>query len=225
MKLETESDEEGIIDLPENIYHSRRALRIAIKEWIPEFKRQKQAHGPIVKPQPAVAIMSPVSIPLASFNTCMATSTTTITTTSTSSTPLALCTTNNVESISSTTVNGNSNVLPPAVASTLNPPLVIMNSLVSESKVISEPMDCNISPALSPQSSDMAMNTDNGSVCKLYTYLNNLHLFIIILFLKISVFQCKWKRLALVWIWLLMLYKIKNIHMKSNNLLLSIVIV
>lgn len=166
MKLETESDEEGIVDLPENIYHSRRALRLAIKEWIPEFRRQKQAHGPIVKPQPAVSIMSPASIPLASFNTCMATSTTTITTTSTCATPLALCTTNNVESISSVSVNGHANILQPAIASTLNPPLVIMNSLVSESKVISEPMDCNMSPALSPQSSDTAMNTDNGSVCK-----------------------------------------------------------
>lgn len=165
MKLETESDEEGMVDLPENIYHSRRALRLAIKEWIPEFRKQKQAHGPIVKPQPAVSIMSPVSIPLASFNTCMATSTTTITTTSTCATPLALCTTNNVEFISSSTINGSANVLQPAIASTLNPPSVIMNSLVSESKVISEPMDCNISPAPSPQSSDTAMNTDNGSVC------------------------------------------------------------
>lgn len=165
MKLETESDEEGIIDLPENIYHSRRALRVAIKEWILEFRRQKQAHGPIVKPQPTVTIMSPIAIPLASFNTCMATSTTTITT-STSTAPLALCTTNNVESISSTSINGSTNILPPAIAATINPPLVIMNSLVSESKVISEPMDCNISPALSPQSSDTAMTTDNGSVCK-----------------------------------------------------------
>lgn len=165
MKLETESDEEGVIDLPENIYHSRRALRIAIKEWIPEFRRQKQAHGPIVKPQPTVSIMSPVSIPLASFNTCMATSTTTITNTI-STTPLALCTTNNIESISSASINGNTNVLQPAIAATLNPPMVIMNSLVSESKVISEPMDCNMSPALSPQSSDTAMNTDNGSVRK-----------------------------------------------------------
>lgn len=166
MKLETESDEEGIIDLPENIYHPRRALRLAIKEWTLEFRKQKHAHGPIVKPQPALSIISPVPIPLASFNTCMATSTTTVTTTSSnSSTPLAICTTNNVESISSTSVNGNTNVLQPAIASNINPPLVIMNSLVSESKVISEPMDCNISPALSPQSSDAAMNTDNGSVC------------------------------------------------------------
>lgn len=169
MKLETESDEEGIVDLPENMYHSRRALRLAIKEWIPEFRRQKQAHGPISKPQPTVSIMSPVSIPLASFNTCMATSTTTITT-STSTTPLALCTTNNVESISSVSVNGSANILQPALAATMNPPLVIMNSLVSESKVISEPMDCNMSPAPSPQSSDTAMNTDNGSVCKSFVY-------------------------------------------------------
>lgn len=168
MKLETESDEEGIIDLPENIYHPRRALRIAIKEWISEFRRQKQAHGPISKPQPTISIMSPVAIPLPSFNTCMATSTTTITT-STSTATIPLCTTNNVESISSATVNGNSNVLQPAIA-TINPPLVIMNSLVSENKVISEPMDCNMSPALSPQSSDTAMNTDNGSVCIFVTF-------------------------------------------------------
>lgn len=176
MKLETESDEEGIIDLPENIYHPRRALRIAIKEWILEFRRQKQAHGPISKPQPTISIMSPVAIPLPSFNTCMATSTTTITT-STSTAPIPLCTTNNVESISSATVNGNSNVLQPAIATSINPPLVIMNSLVSESKVISEPMDCNMSPALSPQSSDTAMNTDNGSVCTCDTF--NLCLYVL----------------------------------------------
>lgn len=172
MKLETESDEEGIIDLPENIYHSRRALRIAIKEWLPEFRRQKQAHGPIVKPQPTISIMAPVAIPLASFNTCMATSTTTITTSTSTAPLLSICTTNNVESISSTTVNDSSstNVLQSAVAATMNPPLMIMNSLVSESKVISEPMDCNMSPAPSPQSSDTAMNTDNGSVCIFYFY-------------------------------------------------------
>lgn len=206
MKLETESDEEGVIDLPENIYHSRRALRIAIKEWIPEFRRQKQAHGPIVKPQPTVSIMSPVAIPLASFNTCMATSTTTITT-STSTTPLALCTTNNVETISSTSViNGSSNILQPAVVANINPPLVIMNSLVSESKVISEPMDCNMSPALSPQSSDTAMNTDNGSVCIFSThfviYVCNIKYYNIVN--NCRVFQCKWKYLVLVLIWLLM---------------------
>lgn len=207
MKLETESDEEGVIDLPENIYHSRRALRIAIKEWIPEFRRQKQAHGPIVKPQPTVSIMSPVAIPLASFNTCMATSTTTITT-STSTTPLTLCTTNNVETISSTSViNGSSNILQPALAANINPPLVIMNSLVSESKVISEPMDCNMSPALSPQSSDTAMNTDNGSVCIFNTHFVNLYinvLMYIIINNNCRVFQCKWKHLVLVLIWLLM---------------------
>lgn len=206
MKLETESDEEGVIDLPENIYHSRRALRIAIKEWIPEFRRQKQAHGPIVKPQPTVSIMSPVAIPLASFNTCMATSTTTITT-STSTTPLALCTTNNVETITSTSViNGSSNILQPAVVANINPPLVIMNSLVSESKVISEPMDCNMSPALSPQSSDTAMNTDNGSVCIFSThfviYVYNIKYYNIVN--NCRVFQCKWKYLVLVLIWLLM---------------------
>jgi protein O-GlcNAcase/histone acetyltransferase len=188
MKLETESDEEVAIDLPENIYHSRRALRVAIKEWILEFRRQKQAHGPIIKPQPTISIMSPVAIPLASFNTCMATSTTTITT-STSTAPMALCTTNNVESISSTTVNGNPNVLQPAIAHTINPPLVIMNSLVSESKVISEPMDCNMSPTLSPQSSDTAMNTDNGSVCKSCFYLmlnlKKIYKFIINMFLMV----------------------------------------
>lgn len=176
MKLETESDEEGIIDLPENIYHSRRALRLAIKEWTQEFQKQKHAHGPIVKPQPALSIISPVPIPLASFNTCMATSTTTVTTTSTS-TPLAICTTNNIESISSTSVNGHTNILQPAIASNINPPLVIMNSLVSESKVISEPMDCNISPALSPQSSDTAMNTDNGSVRIFCLYFNRVNVF------------------------------------------------
>lgn len=52
IKLETEGiSEEGPCGLSPNMYHPRRALRNAINEWLPEFKKFKPAWGPIAKPQ------------------------------------------------------------------------------------------------------------------------------------------------------------------------------
>ncbi len=86
IKLETET-EDGISEdipstLPENIYHPRRALRNAILDWLPEFKRHKQAWGPISKPQPVVTMAIPIPVPIIpSINTCMSLTTTTQATT------------------------------------------------------------------------------------------------------------------------------------------------
>lgn len=86
IKLETET-EDGISEdipptLPENIYHPRRALKNAILDWLPEFKRYKQAWGPISKPQPVVTMTIPIPVPIIpSINTCMSLTTTTQATT------------------------------------------------------------------------------------------------------------------------------------------------
>lgn len=86
IKLETET-EDGISEdipptLPENIYHPRRALKNAIMDWLAEFKRHKQAWGPISKPQPAVTMAIPIPVPIIpSINTCMSLTTTTQATT------------------------------------------------------------------------------------------------------------------------------------------------
>lgn len=65
------------------MYHPRQALRNAINEWLPEFSKHKSAWGPIVKPQPAVAVIPVPIIP--SINTCMTLTSTTTTTTGSNS--------------------------------------------------------------------------------------------------------------------------------------------
>ncbi|KAL1137769.1 hypothetical protein AAG570_009465 [Ranatra chinensis] len=135
IKLETEADD-GAADiptrLPVNMYHARRALRNAIIDWLPEFNRNRQASGFIMKPQVLTSLtVLPVlaSSPVPPVvNTCIAlTTTTTVSTISTTTPQLSaladVC----------TTVNGNSSP-------------VVMNSLIWESKVCTEPMDCNATP-------------------------------------------------------------------------------
>lgn len=59
IKLETEN-EDGICQedapafLSKNVYHPRLALKNAIANWLPEFYQEKEAWGPISKPQPAL---------------------------------------------------------------------------------------------------------------------------------------------------------------------------
>ncbi|XP_050505146.1 protein O-GlcNAcase isoform X2 [Diabrotica virgifera virgifera] len=132
IKLETET-EDGLSgeDVPStlspNMYHPRQALRNAIKEWLPEFIKHKSAWGPIAKPQPAVAVVPVPIIP--SINTCMSLTSTSTTTS---------C------SINTTIVNSNQLQALAEVCSTVsctdslvNPtPGPVMNSLVSETKVI-----------------------------------------------------------------------------------------
>ncbi|KAB7499146.1 Protein O-GlcNAcase [Armadillidium nasatum] len=162
IKLETEGDDSSDdcpTGLSPNAYHPRRALRLALMEWLPEFNKSVSAFGPVCQPQ----IPTPVPI-LPSVNTCM---TITATTPAVPLTPGIPPTPNMnliVEAIN------DSNFIPVS-----NP---VMNSLVSENKVVLdnpptedaetastvsqdnssvsglEPMDCNPSPSSSSLQED-----------------------------------------------------------------------
>ncbi|XP_049287177.1 protein O-GlcNAcase [Anopheles funestus] len=134
IKLETEN-EQGICEgdapafLSENVYHPRLALKNAIANWLPEFFQEKEAWGPITKPQPAVTMVMPIIPIIPSVNTCM-TLTSTSTTTTTTATVLPMPEVNTTQlqlfaDVCSSVTN---------VAESLPNP--IMNSLVSATKVV-----------------------------------------------------------------------------------------
>lgn len=57
--------------LPFNVYHPRNALLAAIKEWIPEFSKQKTVWGPMSKPQVVLTVtaapltpVQPMTVPV-----------------------------------------------------------------------------------------------------------------------------------------------------------------
>ncbi|XP_055592183.1 protein O-GlcNAcase [Uranotaenia lowii] len=134
IKLETEN-EEGICQeeapafLSENVYHPRLALKNAISNWLPEFYQQKEAWGPICKPQPAVTMVMPIIPIIPSVNTCMTlTSTNTTTTTSTSTLP--------VPEVNTTQLQLFADVCSTVTSTPENIPAPIMNSLVSATKVV-----------------------------------------------------------------------------------------
>jgi protein O-GlcNAcase/histone acetyltransferase len=59
IRLETESESGESEDIPSNLlgptaYHPRRALKIAIHEWLPEFNKTKAAYGKVVAPLASV---------------------------------------------------------------------------------------------------------------------------------------------------------------------------
>ena len=64
IKLETEG-ENGVVEdepagLPSHVYHPRRALRQALSEWLPEFKRYIEVKDRVLsKPQVVVPILLP----------------------------------------------------------------------------------------------------------------------------------------------------------------------
>ncbi|XP_018562788.1 protein O-GlcNAcase isoform X2 [Anoplophora glabripennis] len=166
IKLETETEdgmsgEDVPATLSPNMYHPRQALRNAINEWLPEFEKRKSAWGPIAKPQPAVAVVPVPIIP--SINTCMSI-------TSTTSTP----STGNT----STVVNSNQLHALAEVCSTvtcteslINPvPGPVMNSLVSDTKVI-----CNesIPNPITPVPIPVAIDSSDS---KTVTLLNGTHI-------------------------------------------------
>ncbi|KAJ3642974.1 hypothetical protein Zmor_025718 [Zophobas morio] len=131
IKLETETEdglgEDVPVSLSPNMYHPRQALRNAINEWLPEFSKHKSAWGPIVKPQPAVAVIPVPIIP--SINTCMTLTSTTTTTTGSNSQAV----------VNPTQLQALAEVCSSvAVADSLvNPvPGPVMNSLVSDTKVV-----------------------------------------------------------------------------------------
>ncbi|XP_054273322.1 protein O-GlcNAcase isoform X2 [Macrosteles quadrilineatus] len=166
IKLETETEDGGVgedvpTSLPANMYHPRRALRNAIQEWLPEFRRVKQAWGPITKPQPALPLPLPLPVIIPSVNTCMS-----VTTTTNTAASAGQQNTNQLQALAEvcSTVNGNESLMQPVS----NCPIV-MNSLISESKVMSEPMDCNSTPTNSPAhikatpTQDVPMDNNSGS--------------------------------------------------------------
>lgn len=132
IKLETENEdgvygEEVPVCLSRNIYHPRVALRNAIADWLPEFFRVKEANGPISKPHPAATMVMPVLPIIPSVNTCMSLTSTTITSTSTST----------VAEVNTTQLQALAEVC--SVVTGTDPltlPTVVMNSLVSSSKII-----------------------------------------------------------------------------------------
>lgn len=147
------------------MYHPRQALKNAISEWLLEFDKKRTAWGVIAKPQPCVAPTIPIPI-IPSVNTCMSLTSTTTTTVPT--TPIPVSNSNHLQALAEvcSTVTNNDSFAQP----TSGP---MMNSLVSDIKVVSEPvlstlstnmnneptstvlssiepMDCNTTPNNSP---------------------------------------------------------------------------
>lgn len=146
IKLETET-EDGVLgeDVPStmlpNIYHPRHALKNAISEWLLEFNKKRAAWGVIAKPQPCVAPTVPIPI-IPSVNTCMSLTPTTTTTTVTA-TVTPINSTNHLQALAevcSTVTPGDSYIQP-----TTGP---VMNSLVSDRTVVSEPLIPSISTSM-----------------------------------------------------------------------------
>lgn len=70
IKLENEAEEDlnsELAQLPDNVYHPRHALMNALKDWLPEFFRQKTVWGPMSKPQ--VGLSQPAAL-VPGVNTC-----------------------------------------------------------------------------------------------------------------------------------------------------------
>lgn len=134
IKLETENDdgisnEDAPVSLSKNIYHPRVALKNAIMEWLPEFFIEKEAWGPISKPQPPLTMVMPIIPILPSVNTCMSLTTTTTTTSSSACAKIPEVNTNQLQALA--------DVCSTVTATNVTPiPNAIMNSLVSPTKVV-----------------------------------------------------------------------------------------
>lgn len=127
IKLETECEdgicgEEVPLGLSKNVYHPRVALKQAISDWLPEFFISKEANGPISKPHPAATMVMPV-IPIIQL--------TTSTTTSTNTTALK------VPEVNTTQLKALADVCSVVTGTeTITLPNMVMNSLVSSSKIV-----------------------------------------------------------------------------------------
>ncbi|XP_030373978.1 protein O-GlcNAcase [Scaptodrosophila lebanonensis] len=128
IKLETENEDELPVEfLSKNIYHPRLALKNAISEWLPEFFMEKEAWGPITKPQPQVQMVMPIIPIIPSINTCMSLTTTTTTSTNTRTVP----------EVNTTQLQALADVCSTVNSSSLTPiSNAVMNSLVSPTKVV-----------------------------------------------------------------------------------------
>ncbi|CAG9761146.1 unnamed protein product [Ceutorhynchus assimilis] len=146
IKLETET-EDGLsgeavpATLSPNMYHPKQALKNAIKEWLPEFTKHKAAWGPIAKPQPAVAVVPVPIIP--SINTCMSLTAGT-TTLSSSGSAQPMVSSSQLQALAevcSSVASGTDSLVTPA-------PAPVMNSLVSETKVVTNELIPNLIAAV-----------------------------------------------------------------------------
>nr|XP_012148131.1 PREDICTED: protein O-GlcNAcase isoform X2 [Megachile rotundata] len=185
IKLETET-EDGVLgeDIPltmsPNIYHPRHALKNAINDWLLEFSKKRNVWGVIAKPQPCVAPTVPIPI-IPSVNTCM--SLTATTTTTVPATPAPVTNSNHLQALAevcSTVTTADNYVQPPSGP--------VMNSLVSDTTVVSEPiipsissteenvassnalssmepMDCNTTPNNSPAHAVKIQTEDDAMTC------------------------------------------------------------
>lgn len=127
------------------MYHPRHALKNAISEWLLEFNKKKAAWGVIAKPQPCVAPTIPIPI-IPSVNTCMSLTSTTTTTVPTAPTPVA--NSNHLQALAEVCSSVTSS---DSFAQPLSGP--VMNSLISDVKVVSEPVLTTLSTNMSNESS------------------------------------------------------------------------
>uniref|UniRef100_A0A1L8E3Q4 protein O-GlcNAcase n=2 Tax=Nyssomyia neivai TaxID=330878 RepID=A0A1L8E3Q4_9DIPT len=134
IKLETEGDQGGFGDdmtpncLAKNIYHPREALKNAIHDWLPEFAVAKEAWGPITKPHPPVTMVMPIIPIIPSINTCMSlTTSTTATVTCAQSMKLPEVNTTQLQALAEVCSS---------VTESQSIPNVVMNSLVSATKIV-----------------------------------------------------------------------------------------
>lgn len=139
IRLETES-ESGSEDIPSHLspttYHPKKALKLAIRDWLPEFYKNKSAHGKVVAP--LASAVANLSVPP----------------------PAMVEAEEKAANDDSSPLNGGSNFVPitkELVNSLVDPP-VILNPIL-------EPMDCNPPSAPgSPKPSDAQMSSQVTSL-------------------------------------------------------------
>lgn len=171
IRLETETEDGGLgEDVPSmispNTYHPRHALKHAINDWLLEFSKKRAAWGVIAKPQPCVAPTIPIPI-IPSVNTCMSLTSTTTTITVPAAASTQVTNSTHLQALAEvcSNVTTTDSFVPPSGP--------VMNSLVSDTAVVSEPviptistsaetgtasntlssiepMDCNTTPNSSP---------------------------------------------------------------------------
>ncbi|XP_029047484.2 protein O-GlcNAcase isoform X3 [Osmia bicornis bicornis] len=161
IKLETETEDGVLEDIPStmspNIYHPRHALKNAINDWLLEFNKKRNVWGVIAKPQPCVAPTIPIPI-IPSVNTCM--SLTATTTTTVPSTPAPVTNSNHLQALAEvcSTVPSADNYVQPSSGP-------VMNSLVSDTTVISEPIIPSISSAVENVTSSNTLSSMEPMDC------------------------------------------------------------
>lgn len=120
-----DSDENPPNYLSENIYHPRVALKSAIRDWLQDFYEDKKAFGPMLKPQPPSAIIAPIIPPIIpKINTCISLTLTTNTTA------------NTAPEVNTTQLQALADICSNVTNETMIMKPSVMNSLVSETKVV-----------------------------------------------------------------------------------------